>query len=334
MATLATNNLTYADWAKRVDPGGKVDKIVELMSQTNEILTDAVVVQANSETGHKTTVRTGLPSPTWRLINQGVGNAKSTTAAIIDSLGMLEIYSEVDKSLADLNGNTSEFRLSEDKPFVEGMSQSMAQTVIYGNVATNPERFQGLAARYTAISGAAYANSMVDALGSGSDNTSIWLVTWGDNYTHMIFPKGQKAGLQQNDKGQQTIMTVAGGSTGTPTQYEGYRTHYKWDAGLVVRDWRYNVRICNIDVSDLAGGSPANLINAMIRATHRLPSQGMGKAVFYCNRTVATWLDIQATNKTNVLLTLGEFDGKPVTKFRGIPIRTVDAILNNETRIT
>lgn len=331
MSTLATNNLTYAEWAKRNDPGGKVDKVVEILAQTNEILTDAVVLESNSATGHKTTVRTGLPSPTWRLINQGVGNAKSTTAQIIDTMGMCEIYSEVDKTLADLNGNTPEFRMSEERGFIEGMSQTMASTIFYGNTDVNPEKFQGLAARYAAISGAPYANSMVDALGSGSDNTSMWLVTWSEDTTHMIFPKGQKAGLQVNDKGQVTILAAL--SNGDPTQYEGYRTHYKWDAGLTVRDWRYNVRICNIDVSDLAGGSPANLLNAMIRAVHRLPSMNRGKMVFYCNRTVLTWLDIQATNKTNVLLNQSEFAGKLVTTFRGIPIRATDAILSTEARV-
>lgn len=333
MAVLSSNNLTYADWAKRTDPEGKVMQIVEVLSQVNEILDDAVVVEANSETGHKTTIRTGLPSPSWRMLNGGVGNSKSTTAQVIDSMGMLEVYSEVDKELADLSGNVSAFRWSEDKAFIEGMSQTMAQTLIYGNINTNPASFHGLAARYSAISGAAYANSMVDAGGTGSDNTSIWLVGWSDQTCHMIFPKGKKAGLQHNDKGQVTLR-ASDDTAGVPSQFEGYRTHYKWDAGVCIRDWRYIVRICNIDVSDLAGGSPANLINAMIRATHRVPSLRGARFAFYCNRTIATWLDIQATNKTNVLLGINEFDGKQVTTFRKIPVRTVDQILNTEARVT
>lgn len=332
MATLSSSNLTYADWAKRKDPDGKTAQIVEVLSQVNEVLDDAVVVEANSETGHKTTIRTGLPSPSWRLLNGGVGNGKSTTAQVIDSLGMLEIYSEVDKSLADLNGDVASFRWSEDKAFIEGMSQTMAQTVFYGNINSNPASFHGLSARYAAISGATYANSMVDAGGTGSDNTSIWLIGWGDQTCHMIFPKGQKAGLQHNDKGQVTLRGPDD-TAGNPSQLEGYRTHYKWDAGLTVRDWRYIVRICNIDVSDLSGGSPANLINAMIRATHRVPALRGAKFAFYCNRTVATWLDIQATNKTNVLLGINEFDGRQVTTFRKIPIRCVDQLLSTEARV-
>ena len=47
----------------------------------------------------------------------------------------------------------------------------------------------------------------------------------------------------------------------------------------------------------------------------------------------ANQLDLQAMNKTNVLLRLEEFDGKPITTFRGIPVRTVDAIVNNETNV-
>jgi hypothetical protein len=62
MATLGTTALTYADWAKRVDDGYKIGAIVELLSQTNEILMDMMVVQGNLPTGHKTTVRTGIPT--------------------------------------------------------------------------------------------------------------------------------------------------------------------------------------------------------------------------------------------------------------------------------
>lgn len=351
MATLSALALTYADWAKRLDEDGKTSIIIELLSQTNEILQDALVVEGNLPTGHKTTVRTGIPSATWRMLNYGVPKAKSTTAQVIDTCGMLEVYSEIDKSLADLNGNSASFRLSEDRAFLEGMSQQMATTLFYGNTAVNPERFTGLSPRYDATSSteAQSANNFIDFGGTGSDNTSLWLVCWGADKTHMIFPKGQIAGLQHRDLGEWTLQD----SQTPPGQYQGYRTHYKWDAGLTVRDWRFNVRIGNIDVSDLAAAASltaSTLINAMIRAVHRLPVQpagagpvqtsdapgglSVGTCYFYCNRTVRTYLDIQATNKTNMLLTIGEWNGKPQTMFRGIPIHTCDALVSNETRVT
>lgn len=347
MATLTSTALTLADWAKRLDPDGKVATVINILSQTNEILDDMLVVEANGPNSHRTTVRTGLPTATWRLLNYGVANAKSTTAQITDSIGMLETYSVIDKALADLNGNTAEFRLSEDLPFLEGMNQQMASAVFYSNSLATPQQIMGLAPRYNTVTSATAqtANNVIDAAGTGSDNTSVWLVCWGPNTVHGIFPKGQMAGLQHRDLGEWPVLDAANNT------YQAYRTHFKWDFGLTVRDWRYAVRIANIDVSDLSGASPFNLINGLIRAVHRLPTAPvgvsseqrtdspdggqyqMGQCAIYCNRSIRTYLDIQAVNKTNVLLKFDEWNGKVVTTFRGIPIRTVDAITNAETRV-
>lgn len=170
--------LTLADWAKRQDPNSKQAKIVELLNQSNEILDDMVFSEGNLPTGHRTTVRTGLPSATWRLLNYGVQPSKSTTAQVTDTIGMLETYSEVDKKLADLNGNTSEFLLSEAQAFIESMNQQMAETLFYGDTSIHAQRFTGLSARFNDLS-AKNAVNIIDAGGTGSNLTSIWLVVWG-----------------------------------------------------------------------------------------------------------------------------------------------------------
>ncbi|MDP1753684.1 MAG: hypothetical protein Q8L22_29910 [Reyranella sp.] len=327
MAAIGNTALTYTDWAKRYNDG-RISVIVELLSQTNEILDDMRWVEGNLPTGHRTSVRTGLPQGTWRQLNYGVQPTKSTTSQITDACGMLETYSEIDKALADLNGNSAEFRLSEDKAFLEGLSQQLAQTLFYGNTATSPEKFMGLAPRFNTASGsAAISQNVIDAGGTGADNTSIWLVVWGDLTVHGIFPKGSKAGLQMRDLGEQTLTDING------NRFQGYRTHYKWDAGLTVRDWRYAVRIANIDVSDLSAVTPPDLTKFMIKATHKVPSLKTGQPVFYMNRTGRQWLDIQAANKDNVMLKISEFEGRPVREFLGIPIRTCDQILNTEPRV-
>lgn len=347
MAIIGSTALTYADWAKRINDNGRVATIIELLSQTNEILDDMLVVQGNLPTGHKTTVRTGLPQATWRLLNQGVPNAKSTTAQITDACGNLETYSVIDKDIADLNGNTAEFRLSEVRAFLEGMSQQVATTLIYGNQFVNPERFTGFAPRYSTLStsNSQTANNVLNAGGVGSTNTSIWIVTWGSDTWHATFPKGKITGLQHKDMGEWPVQDSNGNT------YQAYRDHFKWEIGLVGRDWRYAARIANIDVTQLTGVSAANLINLIVRALYRLPTApvsasaiqtsdtpavrgDMGRTVIYCNRVIRTYLDLQAMNKTNVLLQLREFNGQVVTTFRGIPIRTVDAILNNEAALT
>ena len=346
MATLGTTSLTYADWAKRVEDGYKIGAIVEILSQTNEILLDMLVVQGNLPTGHKTTIRTGLPTATWRLLNYGVPNAKSTTAQITDTCGNLETYAVVDKDIADLNGNSAEFRMSEVRAFLEGMSQQVATTLMYGNTAVNPERFTGFSPRYNTVTAAtaATAANVIDMGGTGSTNTSIWIVTWGDQTTHGIFPKGKITGLQHRDMGEWPVSDANGNT------YQAYRDHFKWETGLTVRDWRYNVRLANIDVTLLNGASAANIINGLVRAVNRLPTTGpgvtgvqtsdaptiqgaMGNTVIYCNRVVRTYLELQAMNKTNLYLQLREYNGMVIPAFRGIPIRTVDALLNTEARL-
>lgn len=348
MALIGTNAITFADWAARMEDDGKVATIVNLLSQSNEILKDMLVIEANQATSHKTTVRTGLPSGTWRLLNYGVTQTKSTTAQVVDSCGNLETYSTIDKDIADLNGNSAEFRLSEDLAFLEGMNQQMAGVLFYGNTAVNPERFMGMAPRYNTVTAAtaATAANVIDAGGTGSTNTSVWVVVWGPNTMAGFFPKGKVSGLQHRDLGEWTVYDA------NNNPYQAYRTHFKWELGVTLRDWRYAVRIANIDVTLLATGSAANLINALIRAVHRLPTapvgvsteqetdapdrgaMSMGHTVIYANRVIRTYLDIQAVNKTNVLLKLEQWEGETITTFRGIPVRTCDQLLNTESRLT
>lgn len=334
MATLSTGALTLADWAKRLDPDGKVPTIVEMLSQTNEILTDMRWIEGNLPTGHRTTVRTGLPAVAWRLLNQGVQPSKSTTVQIDEQAGMLEAWSEVDKDLATLNGNIGAFRLSEASAFVEAMNQEMSQTLFYGNAGLAPEEFTGLAARYSAISGAANASNVIDGSGTGSDNSSIYLVVWGDQTCHGIFPKGSKAGLVHEDKGEQIVYSANGMGAG---RMVALVERFQWKAGIALKDWRYVVRIANIDISDLIanGGAQAKLLNLMSKATHRIPAIGLGTPAFYVNRTVAQMLDIQEQDavKSGGGLTYANVDGKRVTTFRGIPVRTCDALLETEARV-
>ena len=333
MATLAATSLTLADWAKRLDPGGQVPVIAELLAQTNEILEDAVFMEGNLPTGHRVNIRTGLPTAYWRSINQGVPSSKSTTQPVDESCGMLEAYAVVDVDLAKHNGNTSEFRLSEDVPFLEAMNQAQAGTLFYGNPATDPRQFLGLATRYGTISGAGNSQNILDAGGTSSNNTSIWLVVWGDNTVFCPFPKGDKAGLIQEDQGQLTVYDA------NSNRYQAYQTHYQWKNGLVVKDWRYVVRIANINVANLvAETGAADLIKLMSRAQDRIPNFGMGRAAYYMNRTVFSMLKIQGLNKSqnvlNVRDALDQFGNKTtMLDFLGIPLRKVDQLLNTEARV-
>lgn len=334
MSTINATVLTLSDMAKRLDPDGKIAGIVELLSQTNEILLDMLWMEGNLPTGHLTTVRTGLPSVAWRLINGGTLTSKSRTAQITEHAGILESWSEVDVDLAMLNGNTPQFRLSEAQAFIEAMGQEMASTIFYGNAGTAPEEFTGLAPRYSAISGATNASNVLTGSGSGSDNSSVWLVGWGQNSCFGIFPKGSKAGLQHNDYGEVTIEN-AGGVTGA--RMRALQERFQWKAGIALKDWRYVARIPNIDISNLvAKSSAADLIELMIKAINRIPNLNSCKPVFYMNRTCVQMLDIQRRDDviSGGQLTYDVVDGKRIRSFNGIPIRICDALLETEATVS
>ena len=338
MATLSNSNLTLADWAKRSDPDGRVPIVAELLSQSNEILDDCVFKEGNLPTGERVVIRTGLPSVYWRALNQGIPNSKSTTAQVDEACGILEARSEVDKDLAMLNGNTAQFRLSEDTAFLEAMNQTQAETMFYGNPGTDPKKFLGLAPRYGSLSADNSVN-VLSAGGSGSDNASVYLVVWGDNTVYCPFPKGSKAGLTHEDLGEQTVYDGA-------NRMQAFATRYQWKNGLVVKDWRYVVRICNIDISDLLAGSSTQastastaLIKLMARALYRIPNMAMGRAAFYMNRTVHSGLSIAALDKSQSVLAIQEGlsqfgTAQSYLSFLGVPLRRVDALINAEARVT
>lgn len=350
MTTVGNTALTLFDHASRVDDSGKTQMVVEMLSQDNAFVRDALTLESNMTTGHKTTQRTGLPAVYWRSINQGVPLSKSTTAPIVDEAGMLEAESQIDVKLVRMQNDPSMFRLTESMAFIQAMGQEAAQTFIYGNAGTAPQEFTGLAPRYSDKSVPSGAN-IVDGGGTGSDNTSIWFVTWGVQTMHCFFPRNTRAGLTHTPYSSVDAPERVFDGDGNP--YYAVVDHYEWNLGLTLRDWRYNVRIANIDVSELAGGTPAALFNLMIIAANLLPTTSgqlsavtesdgnlisgmMGKTVIYVNRTIRTWMEIQAKdNNSNTHLTITEtVEGMVVLKFRGIPIHTMDVILDTEERVT
>ena len=338
MALLASGQLTLADWSKRLGPDGKISPIAEILSQSNDILEDVAFVEGNLPTGHRTTIRTGLPAVYWRAINQGVPSSKSTTAQVDEACGMMEARSNVDVKLLQLNGNSATFRLSEDSAFIEAMNQEMAATLFNGNPAVDPKKFLGLSSRLSSTTAGNGSNVLL-AGGSGSDNASMYLIGWGENACHGIFPKGSVAGLQQRDLGEESVSDGSGG------QYQAARSLYQWDAGLVLRDWRFAVRIANIDVSDWinvtgtqALSASTNLVKLMVKAIARIPNFNNVRLAFYTNRSIEEGLRIQALDRSQAVLkiedAMNQF-GSPMKelRFQGIPIRRVDALGVAETLV-
>lgn len=330
MATLDAGKLTLLDLAKRKDPNGQIARIVELLTQTNQILEEMVWKEGNIDTGERTSVRTGLPDVFWRLMNAGIPTSKSHTAQIDEATGMLEAYSQVDRDLAQLGGDSKGVRLSEARAFFEAMNQEMASTLFYGT-ALAPEEFIGLAARYSSTT-AGNGDNVIKAGGTGSaENASMWLIAWDTETVCGIFPRGSTAGIMHEDLGEKLIQN-AGGVTGNLMM--ALVDHWQWKAGIALKDWRYVVRVANIKVADLAGTSPADLLFFMADAEERLPNR-LGRPAWYVNRRIRRYLRHQ-TNRAVTAgggITYDNVGGHRIMMFGETPVRLTDALLTTEDAV-
>lgn len=331
MATLGKNFVDLIDVYKQQDGMGNFVPVIEMLKEMNPILEDAIAVECNKGTSHMHTVRAGLPSVTWGKLYQGIPNSKGKTAQVTDTTGFVEGLSTIDERLLEISTNEAAVRLSEAQAYLESMSLEVASKLFYGNTASDPEEFMGLAPRFNDTT-APNGNQIIDAGGTGNDNTSVWFVTWGDNQCNLLYPKGSQAGVQREDMGRQRITDDNGNA------YYAKEEKFTWSIGLAVKDWRYVARVANIDVSDL-GTSSVQLYDFLRKAYYRLQNRRVagGKIAIYCNREVLEALDALASNKgaddNFVRLQRSQVEGAEVLSYRGIPIRESDAILNTEARV-
>ena len=336
MAEIGNTHPSLVDLLARTEGDGKFATILEVLTKQNPMLEDAYYIQANNGTKHRTTIRTGIPEPAYRRFNAGVQPAKSTVASVEDTTGMLAAYNEVDKELAELMGNSAAFRASEAKSTMQGFNNKVQRDLFYGSTKVTPEGFMGMAPRYATVTGADSGKQIVDAGGTGSTNASLWFITWSDQSTHLIYPKGMPVGLQHRDLGEHTKEFPDG------SMMQVMRDYFAWHLGVTVRDWEGNARVANIDVNALTkdAATGANLIDLASDALDRIKPGLMneGRTVGYAPRIVISYLKRQIANHKNVRLSLEEVTGAYGVKrrelmFDGIPIRQVDELLTTEARV-
>lgn len=336
MAALSAVLPTMLDLAKMQDPDGKtLAQIVPILNQDNEILPRLRWQASNGTWSHRNTYHTSLPRPTWSKINGAIAPTKGTTGQSTDAMGEMQDYSHVDPILADASGNVAAYRFAHDSMHLQGAQHEFCEAFFYGNADLVPEEFTGLAPRYAAGGTSSLktetGENVLSGGGSGSDNTSIWLVTLDSNTPGVtgIYRPGTSAGFQMTNKGIQTI------ALGSETYAERYVTHYRWSCGITVVDWRKNVRIANIDVSDLTknAASGADLYDLIAQAEELLP-RGVNGSAILCNRTILSFLRRQAVNKVSgSTLEYDMVAGKRVMHIGELPVLRCDALTNAESAV-
>lgn len=342
MATLTQSTQSMIDQYKNVDGMGRYIDVIETLNDTSQnILDDWSWMECNSGTKHTRSIRTGLPSVSWGMLYAGIPQSKSAKQTVDDTTGFVEGLSQVDTRQLDLYAdNRSAIRSAEGRTFVESMAQELMTAMFYHDPASNPKYPKGLGARFGAISTSGAGAQIIDAGGTGSDNTSIWIIEWGFDGMSVIYPKGTPSGIQRENMGRQRVLDASGNPY--YVEEELFRTH----VGFSIGDWQRVAVVRNIDVSDMQAGS-VDLYGFLRKAYYKLKSRRVtkimdqsspGRLAIYCNRDVLEALDALATNQgtTDNLTRLrwGEIQGQEVLTYRGIPIRETDAILNTESQVT
>jgi hypothetical protein len=335
MSVLNTAYLTMLDLS--ILPDKSQDPYVNLLAQINPILEDALALPCNDGTRHNTTVLTGLPSVTWMKLYKGVPTSKAKFQSVVDTTGIMESACEVDVRLVDKIAKAEgklQLRYEHAMAHIEALAQEAAKAIFYHDSDTDPSKPMGFAPRFNSLS-AENSKQIIDAQGTGSGLTSIWLITWDRMGSHLLYLDNGKAGVERTDKGQ-VPKTDAAGDT-----YFVYREEFRWNIGLSVRNWQYVVRIANIDVDDLTidAATGPDLIELMTTAYYRHKGRrvALGRTYWYMSTNIVMYLDYQARNQKdkNIFLTFQQTgpNAKEVLNFRGIPCRECDAILESEDEV-
>lgn len=343
MAVLGQELHTIADLTARLDPDGKIASIGEWLSQTNEFVDWLRWKEGNLPTGERTTVRTGLPTVSFRGYNQGVDPSKSRVAQVDEGAALLEGKSAVDREIAKAHGNVGEYRLTEAGAFFESMTQTFATTAFYGNAALSPQAFTGLAPRFNSLS-STVSDQIINAGGAGADNASIWLLVTGPMGVMGIYPKNTKAGISHIDVTKQTGTADDGVDIGMywsdadGKEFLALVDQYNWHVGLSVKDPRKVGRIANIDRSLLANdySTGANLQMLMVEMLNRvdgLNSPGHS-AAWVMDRNTRSFFERQLLSTKNAFLSYDEADGRRMLRFGGVPILRTDALRVDEAAVS
>ena len=339
MAVQASGVPTLLDVLNEIGPDGKELAIAEVLTRTEEILEDVVWVQGNTITGHRDAVRTSLPEPSFRSINEGVPRTKAGSTQIEETCAMLEDFSQVDRELALLAGNIGAYRLKSGRPHMQGMAHKMARSLFYANAATNPKEFTGLAPRFNTrnASLSSAAGQVIDAGGTGSNLRSIWYIGWSEETVFGLYPKNTPGGLQHEDMSPGDSGKTLYDASGNP--YVGFEDHWVWRCGLMVKDWRYVVRIANIDVSAITvdASTGPDIQDLMIQAAELIETSSSVRTAWYVPKQIRSLFRRQIQNKANANLSWGDqssISGRRILQFDESPVRRVDALNTAEAQVT
>lgn len=322
-------NPSLLDSMKRLAPDGSFEQeIVEPLSRFNPLLQDSVWKQGNMHFGDRVSRRVGLPTIGPRQLNVGVSTSRSKFDQFDEAIALIDGVSQIDCALAEMEGDPTEYRKTEDKGYVMAFMNQIENYFFNASIASDPRLFNGFTPRFnssTAVETGAQVVK-VDPAASGADQNSIWLVGWGLDTCYGIYPRGTQGGIRAEAWDKLPVVQSNG------SIMVAYQTYWQWHVGLVVKDPRFVARCCNLDTAD-ASITQDLIIPAMIFAYHKIYNPMQARFAWYGNRFAGAYLQQQARNKTQYQLKVEEPGGQPIVSMMGIPFRISDALTSTEAKV-
>ena len=339
MAALGVKLVTLADVAKSKNK--VIGAVAEVLVQENPMLNDIPYMEMNQGTIHEEDIRSALPAIYYRKANQAIPASKSTIESRTFTASHFESKSQMDTKVASRGGmdRIAYNRWNQAMGHLQAHALEHASLLIYGSPESSNRKSAGLADIYSTLATTEESsNQIIDGGGTTGDNTSIWLINWGERSIFGVYPAGTQAGLKRTDRsaGNKEVQISALDSAGDAGTFWGFEEQFEIDHGLVVKDYRQASRLCNVDPALLKSGvGAADLIDLMISAYYKIHNPSNGTGVWYVNRTIEAFLHKQALTSVGAGAGLNymNYQGSPVLMFLGKPVRRSDALLNTEDRI-
>lgn len=328
MANLDNTQYTLANAMTSTTPDGALLEVINTVEKENEIIGRLPWFAANKPFENLSARTTKVFEPSARVANEGAVEGVNDKEQVIDTLIHYETLIKPDELILRAINDAAQWYADEINFTAQGFSNAFADQIISGDSLDDPGKtIDGLAKRYNNLPASATDKTdrnytVVSGGGSGSDNTSIYLVGVGKKGVHGIYLKNGTSGLTINRKGRELVTASNGG------QYYAETTQMTWDVGLVATNYRAAGRICNIDVSDLSADAStgANLSNVMIDLQTKVKVMGL-TPYWLVNDTIHIYFHQQASNKANAQIMWNKDDrGDMKLFFGGIQLIKMDSI--------
>ena len=313
-------------------PDGSYMSAIDVLSERIPLLEEGYWLQANDDSSHEFLRWTSEPVGSPVRLGEGAAWEKAAQVPVKEQLMNLGSNMKLDIKVLAKAPDPVRYRRDMEKVTVRGMTKTFAKTIFskggLGDMSTDVRSINGLGVRYGKIA----ANSVYSLGGNSAGSMgSIWIVKWGPDGLHFLYPKTASKALVEKNMTEAQPMCI-NDANGNPVYYEV--TNWDWQFGLAIGDPRNVKRIGNIaasgdksfwnDSTDKALGE-----NALIDALEDMPSDLSG-CVIYAGKNIVAQMRKRLNSKSNLFFNVRDVWGRPMLAFDEVPIVRMDTLTNDE----